>query len=182
MYKPRTYIQMQLLQKEHDASYHEDIVVLETQTRLKHLTLHFSKYAARLAGAKGLPDLREKLEKTLTDTFIIALSAANVLNLDLDEVMSNLVGSPLIDQYPFRKGSMESIREYVMVGLVLGNGYLAKSLESMDHMEPGNHRENFESGTIEIIRAVVEASNALGMDLVDQTLSRWKFVEENKVL
>ena len=185
MYKPITYIQMQQLQAQHDTKYHQDIAVLDTQSRLRHLTLHFGKYSGRLARARDLEEgkLRSQLEKTLTDTFIIALSAANVLNLNLDEIMKKNVGSSLISEYPTDSiTSLEKIREKTMYGLVIGQSDLAKALESMDHVEEGTHRTILESGVIEITKTVLKGSKMMKMDLVNETLSRWEYVEKNRIL
>src|SRR5437868_13538203 len=73
---------IQLDQFKHDETYHREIARLSTQDRLKHMALHFAKYAGNLAE----PTSDEiALKKAVTDTFIIAVSTANTLNVRVSE-------------------------------------------------------------------------------------------------
>ena len=73
----------QQAQHEHDLRNHFDILSLSRLDRLKHYGLHFAKYAGRFA--RGEAEAKSRSE-TLTDAFLVALSAANALNQPLADV------------------------------------------------------------------------------------------------
>jgi hypothetical protein len=75
--------QLQLEQFKHDEAYHREIARLTTQDRLKHMALHFAKYAGSLAENSDEAAMR----KAVTDTFVIALSTANILNVQLSNAL-----------------------------------------------------------------------------------------------
>ena len=70
-------------QHEHDLKNHFDILSLSRLDRLKHYGLHFAKYAGRFA--RGEAETKSRPE-TMTDAFLVALSAANALNQALSDV------------------------------------------------------------------------------------------------
>ncbi len=73
---------LQLEQLKHDQRYHQDFCGLPICQRMKHMALHFSKYSGRVAELHGDNDTRP-LHTTITDTFIICLVTANILNVRL---------------------------------------------------------------------------------------------------
>ncbi|MGB3795811.1 MAG: hypothetical protein WA957_05855 [Alteraurantiacibacter sp.] len=73
----------QQAQHEHDLKNHFDILSLSRLDRLKHYGLHFAKYAGRFA--RGEAEAKSRAE-TLTDAFLVALSAANALNQALPDI------------------------------------------------------------------------------------------------
>ena len=73
----------QRAQHEHDLKNHFDILSLSRLDRLKHYGLHFAKYAGRFA--RGEAEAKSRSE-TMTDAFLVALSAANALNQALPDV------------------------------------------------------------------------------------------------
>jgi hypothetical protein len=72
--------QLQRQQHAHDLRNHFDIIALHKNDRLKHYGLHFSKYVGRLARAT---EESKSIGRTVVDTLLVALSAANTLHLDL---------------------------------------------------------------------------------------------------
>jgi hypothetical protein len=73
-----------LLQREqfrHDQRNHSDILCLPKPDRLKHYGLHFAKYVGRLA--RGSAEAKP-IDRTVTDTALVGLSAANTLHQRLD--------------------------------------------------------------------------------------------------
>lgn len=73
-----------LLQQEqyrHDQRNHSDITCLSKMDRMQHYGLHFAKYVGRLA--RG-PAESKSIGRTITDTALICLSAANTLEQRLD--------------------------------------------------------------------------------------------------
>src|SRR5262245_33963922 len=77
---------LQREQYRHDQRNHSDIACLAKSDRLKHYGLHFAKYVGRLA--RG--DIQiHSVDKTITDTALICLSAANTLHQRLDQCPLN---------------------------------------------------------------------------------------------
>jgi hypothetical protein len=68
---------------------HFDIISLHKTDRLKHYGLHFAKYSGRVARE----NLEEKpLARTMIDTLLVCLSAANTMHQDLSscEFLENI--------------------------------------------------------------------------------------------
>ncbi|GLK56472.1 hypothetical protein GCM10008170_24910 [Methylopila capsulata] len=75
-------MRLQKEQHKHDCRNHADIHSLHKVERLKHYGLHFCKYLGRLARSSEAVDV----QPTLTDAFLVALSAANTLHQDLSRL------------------------------------------------------------------------------------------------
>src|SRR5438270_1487214 len=73
---------LQRLQQRHDEVAHRDILSFDLYKRLKHMVLHFYKYAGRAEALREGGDLAA-LGRTLLDAFIICMASANALNLSL---------------------------------------------------------------------------------------------------
>jgi hypothetical protein len=71
---------LQREQFQHDKRNHFDILHLSKPDRLKHYGLHYCKYVGRLA--RGEQESKS-VERTMTDAFLIVLSAANSLHQEL---------------------------------------------------------------------------------------------------
>jgi hypothetical protein len=133
---------LQRLQLAHDEAAHRDILSFSLHTRLKHMVLHFYKYAGNIEAARVTGD-RVALRRTLVDAYIICMASANALNLSLGEALpvyaeardldslAQVFGRKLIGRDVFS----EAISQFVLIG-----GKMAKALESEDHMEDGNPR------------------------------------------
>ncbi|MBN8942407.1 MAG: hypothetical protein J0H01_23080 [Rhizobiales bacterium] len=108
------------LQKEqhtHDLRNHFDILSRHKTDRMKHYGLHFAKYVGRLA--------REPLDakpvvRTLVDTLLVALSAANTLHQDLSQ--ETFTRSPA--------NQADYLRVFADAA-----GRFADACEKIDHME-----------------------------------------------
>lgn len=70
-------------QYNHDRRNHADILSLPKPDRLKHYGLHFAKYVGRLARGTDEP---KSVERTVVDTFLVCLSAANTLHQELSSI------------------------------------------------------------------------------------------------
>jgi hypothetical protein len=109
---------LQCEQHSHDMRNHFDIISLHKTDRLKHYGLHFAKYVGRLAreSAETKP-----VERTLVDTLLVSLSAANTLHQDLSR--ENCLPSEAPDQVdPWRTFADAA-------------GRFADACEKIDHME-----------------------------------------------
>jgi hypothetical protein len=109
------------LQKEqhaHDMRNHFDIVSLHKNERLKHYGLHFAKYVGRLARESAEP---KPVERTLVDTLLVGLSAANTLHQDLSKEQFGSRG---------RDAQVDPLRLFADAA-----GRFADACEKIDHLE-----------------------------------------------
>lgn len=106
----------QQAQYEHDLKNHFDILSLSRLDRLKHYGLHFAKYAGRLA--RGEAEAKSRSE-TLTDAYLVALSAANALNQALPDSEAGITGGKAPSDLAFTDQA----------------GRFADACEKIDHLE-----------------------------------------------
>lgn len=147
---------LQKLQQAHDELAHRDILSFDLYKRLKHMVLHFYKYAGRIETARSTGDTQQ-LRRTLIDTFIICMASANAMNLSLGESITEVAEAKDLDSLAHELGkklqctdlSAEAVRALVVLG-----GQMAKAIESADHMERGDPRATME-GLVAQLTAVV---------------------------
>ena len=109
---------LQSEQHKHDLRNHFDIISLHKTDRLKHYGLHFAKYVGRLA--REASEVKP-VERTLVDTLLVSLSAANTLHQDLSK--EDCLLSTAADQVdPWRRFADAA-------------GRFADACEKIDHME-----------------------------------------------
>jgi hypothetical protein len=110
-------LRLQREQHSHDKRNHADILCLPKPDRLKHYGLHFAKYVGRLA--RGI-DEPKSIERTIVDTFLVGLSAANTLHQDLSSANVSTCRSNQIDP---------------IYTLADAAGRFADACEKIDHLE-----------------------------------------------
>jgi hypothetical protein len=140
---------MALLQREqhrHDQRNHSDIACLPKSDRLKHYGLHFAKYVGRLA--RGDVEVHS-VERTITDTTLICLSAANTLHQRLDA--SDLTAK-------VRNLQIDLIRP-----LADAAGRFADACEKIDHLE--DFLTIARSANEDILRWILAVSEERQIDL-----------------
>ncbi|MEP7348503.1 MAG: hypothetical protein ABI668_00975 [Sphingorhabdus sp.] len=127
---------LQWEQFEHDEKYHREIARLTVQDRLKHMALHFAKYAGELFAEPS----EDKFRRLVTDTLIIGISAANTLNIRLaDAVGQTDVGNP-----------SDFDRQ-----LVVAAGRMATACEKLDHLEDFPFRPHISAEVLKIINSSI---------------------------
>ena len=136
---------VQFAQFEHDEKYHREISRLPIQDRLRHMAMHFAKYAGRLHEDQAVP----QFERIATDTLIIAISCANILNVDL-AAKSLAVGCADASQAAFTKR------------LAIAAGRMAAACERLDHLEDYPFRQAMVDETLAILAASLELFSAQG--------------------
>lgn len=172
-------------QREHDIRAHQDIYYLPYPDRIKHLTFHVSKYAGRLA--KGNPTDVE-FNRTLVDTFIITLSAAEVLRIDFADALNkwtNLgkhasltsLGVALREQ----DCSSDNLQDWFFRKLAHVGGQMSKACESLDHMEAIPCRDILTEAVINLCRATLVVSATLSLDLIGAVGQRWEQIELQRI-
>ena len=135
-------MQLQRVQQSHDELAHRDILSFSLHKRLKHMILHFYKYAGNIEEAKANQDMTS-LKKTLVDAYIISMASANAMNLSLSKAwgisteIQDLDALAVSFGHRFKGQELfnTAISQFVLIG-----GKMAKAIESEDHMEDGNPR------------------------------------------
>jgi len=118
MLPPEKLLRLQREQHHHDNRNHSDIVHLHKTDRLKHYGLHFAKYVGRLARST---DESKTVERTIVDTLLVSLSAANTLhqNLANERASAQPRGNQMDPLYTFADAA----------------GRFADACEKIDHAE-----------------------------------------------
>lgn len=175
---------LQREQQEHDKLYHREIFYLPYPSRMRHLVLHFAKYAGRISGS-SVDDKDEVFRRTLADTFIVALSAADMLNMKLFALLAPARRAPLpglSDLGSLLMGGGAATEpsnvDWLFRRLAEEGGKMAKACESLDHMEAFDYRGTLTGSTLEIIRCCLISAHLSGLDLESLTRRRWKEIEE----
>jgi hypothetical protein len=144
---------LQCEQHSHDMRNHFDIISLHKTDRLKHYGLHFAKYVGRLAreSAETKP-----VERTVVDTLLVSLSAANTLHQDLSKE-NCLVSSATEQVDPWRT-------------IADAAGRFADACEKIDHMEefvPLARQAN-----VDIMRWIINTAVTRDLDLLNAISAR----------
>lgn len=184
-------IDLQKRQQEHDKGFHQDIFNISYPDRMNHYVLHFSKYVGRLSKEYSDEKRRtEQLEKTLADSIIVALAAANTLNLDLRkelqdnfEIDSEEAAAIAEDLNQTNEiEDSEEVQYWLFNQMAAPAGRMANAMESLDHMEPMNVRQILEEETVQILSDLLIATDKIGTDLETLLDERWTEIEEESIL
>lgn len=136
----------QVRQYEHDISYHADIVALGLVKRLTHVALHLSKYAYGISLSRS----DKKFQKDYTDAFVMIVSGANLLDIDLSEV----------NEYEeFVEGGFLSNYLYF-------SAIFSKSCESYDHFEKYSFHKSWESSICSLFKLFEKYSIENDIDVI----------------
>jgi hypothetical protein len=145
--------QLQRDQHAHDQRNHSDIWSLHRFERLRHYGLHFAKYVGRIARGTTEPKL---VARTLTDTFLISLSAANTLHQDFSaEVLVS-------DQFVIEGDPLRVFADAA--------GRFADACEKHDHLE--EFGKMVRTANRDIARWVIAMADENHIDLVDNVIAR----------
>ena len=179
----RILLPLQRLQHEHDKIAHQDILSFSLHKRLKHMVLHFYKYAGKIQISGELSDF-VGLRKALIDSFIICMASANAMNLSLGKVIFSEEEVSSLDCLA-KKFSMSvtnenlfasAIRDFLLIG-----GKMAKAVESADHMEDGNPRGDMMSLLPELTVSVLAHLGCLDGNLEMEIKNRLEKVEQKSI-
>ena len=146
MYQANDLLRLQREQHAHDQRNHADILHLSKNDRLKHYGLHFAKYVGRLARGSGEP---KSVERTVIDTFLVCLSAANTLHQELNSL-------------PVCQLSHQSTNDPVYV-LADAAGRFADACLKIDHLE--EFVSIAKQANADVIRWVVNIATERAIDI-----------------
>jgi hypothetical protein len=177
---------LQLRQREHDIKSHKDIYYLPNPERVKHFTFHIAKYAGRLADPG---QSEENFTLTLVDIFIIALSASELLAINLSRELSgetdaskhiNLQNFGLALSNQLFKGVIS--RDWYFRQTTRTAGQMSKACESLDHLEDFPFREVIKKAVINLLLTTIATTSYLGIDLTSRVNERWKAIEARYII
>lgn len=191
-----TLNKLQEKQVEHDQKFHRDIFFLNYQDRFKHMVMHYGKYAGRFAKLlheKHTPEkIQKDIQRTLVDCFIIVLSCADLLQLNLErklqekyQIDKNLPIKEWAQRAKessselFKSLAVDDDREKVinlMLEYTAISGYMLKVAEDLDHMV-GFNREIIHEQTMNILNILFIASLIWNVDFEIEIPKRWDDLE-----
>jgi hypothetical protein len=151
---------------------------------MTHLAQHVSKYAARLLPERRNTTLdRHSVERTLIDTTLIALSAAELLHIDLTALVpSEREIVDLSELGRFRAalvGPDAEAPHWLLHRLIAIAGDMGKALESLDHLEDYAYRDTLNRCAMQLLDACLVAAATRGLDLENLIRLRWHELEHD---
>lgn len=196
-----TLLDLEKKQIDHDQKCHRDIFFLNFQDRFKHMVMHYGKYSGRLADI-----LREKTEsekinfevrRTLIDCFIIVLSSAEMLQMDLDVLLrkkieldkpvsihelSEAVKESSPDIFSLLNVNDEKSRILnLMLEMTSIGGFMQKVGEDLDHLV-GIPRDAIKQQTLNMLSLLLLAGLVWNVDYECDTQKRWDVLSEKTVI
>lgn len=176
-------LQLQRVQHAHDELAHRDILSFNLHKRLKHMVLHFYKYAGKIETSRLAND-KIAMRATLLDAFIICMASANAMNLSLEKTLpasaeaQDLDGLAKVLGRKFNGHDLfgNAVSRFVVIG-----GKMAKALESEDHMEVGNPRAEMNGLLPEMTETVLGLLGHLGTGLDTDIRQRLISVEKKSI-
>ena len=192
-----TLNELQLQQVEHDQKFHRDIFFLNYQDRFKHMVMHYGKYAGRFAKMlherHTSEEIHKDVQRTLVDCFIIVLSCADLLQLNLErrlqekyDIEKDLSIYKLATRAKeasselFTLLSVDDDRERVlnlMLEYTTICEYMLKVAEDLDHMV-GFQRDTIREQTMNILNILFIASLIWNVDFEKEIPKRWDILEK----
>ncbi|WP_180103437.1 hypothetical protein [Acinetobacter sp. YH12134] len=159
---------LEIKQMSHDDRYHKDIWVLNTQDKARHMAAHIGKYSGQILEATRSAEVNEAtVQKYVIDSLIINFSYANIFlnlvskNLDSDylilpslEKLTDSIGRDYLSQ----KGYISELKQHgldLAMDMCILAGKILKTVESLDHVEQHDFRNNFNQYTIEIFKILI---------------------------
>jgi len=143
--------ELQVEQHHHDETYHREIARLSLHQRLNHMALHFAKYAGKVAAATE----GEDIVPVYVDTLIIALSTANILNVEMWDLLEhNGQEYPGLLAFGRALGHHVSVpmedRNELLRATSIAAGRIAAACEKVDHLEEISFRAEIRTGLAQL--------------------------------
>ena len=164
----------------HDERFHREIVHLSTETRLKHMALHFCKYTGQFATVLQNSDTAALRFRTITDSFIISLCSANALNFNLSEHIAPQIegaatlrdlGLHLARQlYP--AATLDD--SWLLTAHAIHAARMARACEKIDHLEAFPFRDEIQNAALRLCQIAIIAAYANSLDLASAVQDRRK--------
>jgi len=177
-----TLFELQVEQHHHDEHYHREIARLSLHQRLNHMALHFSKYAGKVAKAHD----DSELPPIFVDTFIIVLSTANILNLDLWESLEpndvEYTNLAVLGRTLALRLDDAARRDGVLPAMAIASGRIAAACEKIDHLENVSYREEIKAGIARLAAISLALLSAKDIDPASAVRERLAGVKKRSKL
>jgi len=167
---------LQIAQLKHDEFYHREIARLTVHARLNHMALHFAKYVGQIATAIESND-QPLIRRIITDTFVIALSSANTLNLSLGTAIGLARDARSLSELGGVLAKAINRPNSLLLSLAVPTGQIARACEKLDHVEGFPFRETIAEGIISICEAVIVGAHDHDFDLPSSVRDRFREIE-----
>jgi hypothetical protein len=151
---------LQSQQHAHDMRNHFDILARHKNERLKHYGLHFAKYVGRLARQDR--GEAKPIARTIVDTLLVVLSAANTLHQDLGKTN---VGVDTVQP--------DRLRSFADAA-----GRFADACEKIDHME--DFLSVARTANVDILAWVLAMAEDNALDLTEAVVTRRRELAERQ--
>jgi len=169
-------LDLQREQFEHDERFHREILRLSIHARLNHMALHYCKYTGQFAIVCAAADNALR-SRTITDSFIISLCAANALNLSLSETIADPSESVLLcdlgqslSRRLYPKTTLND--HWLLIEHAVYSGKMARACEKIDHLEAFPFREEARAAVIRLCQIALIAANVNSIDLLYEARER----------
>jgi len=178
---------MQREQFEHDELFHREISRLNVHARLNHMALHFCKYTGQFAAVCASGDVALRA-KTITDSFIISLSSANILSLNLSEHIAPELGYAATPRdlglhlaahlYPTTKLD----DHWLLAVHAAYAGKVARACEKIDHLEAFPFRDELREAVLRLCQIALIGASANNFDIFSAARERRGGIQRNSLM
>jgi len=175
--------ELQVEQHHHDEAYHREIARLSLHHRLNHMALHFAKYAGKVAAKSSV----RECVPVFVDTLIIALSTANILNVELWGLLET-EGR----EYPGLLAFGRSLAAKAGIGVsdysrlvantAIASGRMAAACEKIDHLEEILFRAEVRTSIASLATTSLAVISAQGIDPAQAVHERLDSVKKRSIL
>jgi hypothetical protein len=155
----------QSLQIQHDIIYHPEIVVLGIAKRMNHIILHLVKYLGVLSST---PTSTYQNRRALIDSFIMIVSASNLLSISLEKELVN--------------NDQNDTNEAFINKHILLIAELARACEAVDHQDDYPIRATWNKNIIKLFSLVVNEASLQNISIVKEASERLHEVETKNPL
>lgn len=155
----------QRLQMKHDEVYHPEIVALGVSRRMNHIALHLIKYLGSLS---SLPISAPENKKALIDSFIMIVSASNLLGIPLAKDLETNTANDTYETF---------INVYIQL-----LAELAKACEATDHQEDYPIRATWNKTIRKFFLLIVREASSRSISILEDASCRLVSVERKHSL
>lgn len=177
---------MQWKQLRHDENYHKEIWLLTVQQRITHMTLHLSKYSAKIT-ISAFEDDTDTLRKTTIDALIISFSSANIFSVPLSKFAlsdenRNLSNINELSENLFKpyKSANKNISTQLSLEILRNTGMLCKFVESLDHLETLDYRGKILESLAAVFRLLLALCYCMDIKDIENKISDRLYTLESK--
>lgn len=173
--------ELQWKQQLHDERYHKDIWILCVQDRAKHMILHLNKYSGKFFEALRSED-SDKLRSHVIDAFIINFSYANIFQIPISKNYNDLNEISGLNGLIEARKDINFVLTDMIIDFAICVGKMSKTIESLDHIEQYDYRQNLNNYVFEIFEILLKISAYLDLDNIDRAIeSRLYYVESKNM-